>query len=448
MNPVDLREREELFYKFGDALVSSLSDDESLTVSLSGEKSFFARFNHGKVRQLTNVDQGNIVLCFLKNNREVNYSIPYTDSYNANIENGLMAIEQCREDSSILVESKFISEPKNNGESSETKLGSIPSAEKLIESVLCPLDDADDFIGILTSGISIRGSINSAKQKLWFTTESFYVDFSIYNDKRKAVKGCYAGTAWKDSDYIEKITDAKRSLKLLDLPEINIERGEYKVYLAPAAVSEIIDTLSWGTFGVSSIKQGQSAFIKLYNKEKSLSPKFTLSENFELGLVPKFNELGEISSNISLVKSGKLDSLLVSTKSSLEYGVASNSATESELLRAAEISTGTLKKEEILKRLDTGVFISNLHYLNWSDVQNASITGMTRYACFWVENGKIIGPIKDMRFDDSIFRIFGSELEDLTNFSEIIPSLGTYEERNIGGSSVPGALISKFNFNL
>ena len=31
----------------------------------------------------------------------------------------------------------------------------------------------------------------------------------------------------------------------------------------------------------------------------------------------------------------------------------------------------------------------NLHYLNWSDNIGGRITGMTRYACFWVENGEI-----------------------------------------------------------
>ena len=28
---------------------------------------------------------------------------------------------------------------------------------------------------------------------------------------------------------------------------------------------------------------------------------------------------------------------------------------------------------------------------------------MTRYACFWVEGGEVVGPIKDMRWDESLY---------------------------------------------
>ena len=94
------------------------------------------------------------------------------------------------------------------------------------------------------------------------------------------------------------------------------------------------------------------------------------------------------------------------------------------------------------------VFISDLHYLNWSDRETARITGMTRYACFWVENGEIISPIEDLRFDESFYSIFGDALESVTNFSEVIPETSTYVQRSTGGSRVPGLLLSQFKFTL
>ena len=43
---------------------------------------------------------------------------------------------------------------------------------------------------------------------------------------------------------------------------------------------------------------------------------------------------------------------------------------------------------------------------------------MTRYACFWVEDGEIISPIDDMRFDDTIYNFFGDKLEAVTSKSD------------------------------
>ena len=66
--------------------------------------------------------------------------------------------------------------------------------------------------------------------------------------------------------------------------------------------------------------------------------------------------------------------------------------------------------------------LSNLHYLNWSDrLGGRRLLDMTRYACFYVENGKIIAPIENMRFDDTIYNIFGKELNAVTNFDQLIP---------------------------
>ena len=93
--------------------------------------------------------------------------------------------------------------------------------------------------------------------------------------------------------------------------------------------------------------------------------------------------------------------------------------------------------------VDTG-----LHYLNWSDVQGARITGMTRYAPLWVEKGEIKGPITDMRFDDSLYSFLGPQLEAVTSFNELMPEVSTYGHRQLGAARVPGLLLKSFSFTL
>ena len=104
--------------------------------------------------------------------------------------------------------------------------------------------------------------------------------------------------------------------------------------------------------------------------------------------------------------------------------------------------------EEILSKLGDGIYISNLHYLNWSDIQKGKLTGMTRYACFWVENGQVVAPIADLRFDESLYNILGDNLESITNFSEIIPNVGSYGVRSLGGKEIPGLIVKDFEFTL
>ena len=113
-----------------------------------------------------------------------------------------------------------------------------------------------------------------------------------------------------------------------------------------------------------------------------------------------------------------------------------------------DVKPGTLEEKDILKALGTGLYLSNLHYLNWSDLVSARVTGMTRYACFWVEGGEIIGPINDLRWDESLYDALGSQLIALTTQAEIDPAVETYFHRALGGSRTPGALIEGFTFTL
>ena len=43
---------------------------------------------------------------------------------------------------------------------------------------------------------------------------------------------------------------------------------------------------------------------------------------------------------------------------------------------------------QVLRTLDTGLYIGNLWYLNFSDRSACRLTGMTRFASFWVEGGQ------------------------------------------------------------
>jgi predicted Zn-dependent protease len=321
--------------------------------------------------------------------------------------------------------------------------------EILVSAILAPGANLD-FTGFYAGGIIIRAYGDSQGQKHWFSTDSFNLDYSLFTPSGEAVKGNFAGSDWDESAYLAKINYGKQQLDLLSHPLMELPRGEYKTYFAPAAVADLLHMLSWGAISAASIQRGNSALASLANREKQLSAKFTLQENFSAGLVPRFNELGELTApKLNLITQGVLVNDLVNSRTAKEYSKLANGANSSETLRAAEIIPGDLEFGQILPSLDTGLYVSNLHYLNWSDRPNGRITGMTRYACFWVKNGEIVAPIHNLRFDESLYCFWGKDnLIDLTNFQEWIPDIHTYESRQLGGSLVPGMLVRNFKYTL
>lgn len=169
-----------------------------------------------------------------------------------------------------------------------------------------------------------------------------------------------------------------------------------------------------------------------------MSPLFNLSEDYSINTTPRFNEYGEAApAMMPIIENGEYRNFLTSTRTANEFKLESTYASEWESMRSAVINPGTIKESDILKTIGNGLYISDLHYLNWSDRETARITGMTRYACFVVENGELVSPIEDLRFDESYYHIFGDGLVGLTEQNYLIPSTGSYFEREVGGMKVP-----------
>jgi predicted Zn-dependent protease len=305
----------------------------------------------------------------------------------------------------------------------------------------------------LATGTQVRAFRNSEGLSQGFETESFFLDYSLYTknaaSENKAVKGLYAGRRFDPEQWQHSLAQSRGQLEVLKRPNRILEPGEYRTYLAPAAVSALVQMFSWGAVSYGAYKRGDSALRRLIEGQETLSPLFSLEEQFGLGLSPRFNAQGERAPEVTpVIEEGAVKQLMTSSRSAKEYGVPENGADSSEGLRSPSVRAGSLDASAVLSALGTGLYLGNLHYLNWSDLDSARITGMTRYACFWVENGAIVQPIKDMRFDESLYRIFGSELEQLTRTREIEVKTDTYHQRALGGIEVPGALLKNFKFTL
>ena len=436
-----------------DLLFDQLRGSEALALSFEGEDSAFLRFNQGRVRQIGQVRMAETTLTFFRDGRTVTSGLQLTGDPARDARRSADALALARGEAALLPEDPFQTLPTARETSRALFTGRLPEPEGIPDAVLGPgavLTAAGaDFVGIHAQGSQCRGAATSAGARHWFATETFGLDYSAYLPNGKAIKSGYAGRHWDGEEYGRRLGLAIPLLEAMGRPAKAVAPGGYRVYLAPEAVNEFVPFFSWNGLGERGLREGQSSYLALRERSRRLSPRFQLTQDFSLGVEPRFNALGEVAPDrLVLIEAGELVHTLVSARSALQYGVAGNAAPEGEELRSPAIGVGELDEREVLDALGTGLYLANLHYLNWSDNDSGRITGMTRFGCFWVEHGRIIAPIQDMRFDESVYRLFGDKLCGLTRQRSLVPETGSYGLRALGGALLPGLLVEDFTLTL
>jgi predicted Zn-dependent protease len=444
---------------FCSEIFSMGTSGEELALFLKGEKSDFLRFNNSKLRQSTFVEQFFAEMILHKNNRRFVAQFPLTMNANRDQKTAATLIQRGRQEISVLPEDPHLVSMKNQGTSESIFLGKLPAAKEVAELIAevhqhggSNTKQSVDQSGFYCAGPLFRAQSNSLGQSHWYSAERFFYDYSLFtinsDGANKAVKASYSEKDWSGKNLHSQLQEKFALLRELKGKNKRLDPGTYRAYLAPEAIGEIATLLNWGAFSYSTFKQGKSALKQFAEGKESFSAKMNINENFNLGLAPQFNALGELApAKLPVIQEGKLQNWLVSSRAAKEFGGFEANAGETGF-RSLEILPGQLAMNKALSELGTGLYLGNLHYANWSDLTTARVTGMTRYACFWVENGQIVAPIEDMRFDESLYRIFGSQLIELTRETIIEPEILTYGMREVGGRSLPGFLLNEFRLTL
>ena len=439
---------EKIFNQLSDSLFSELNNGENLILSFDGEKSQFIRFNHAKVRQTGLVDDADLGLKFIVNNRSVHGGFTVSGNFDTDLARGQSEIERMRLEAQEIPEDPFVVFPENAGSSHEIKTADSLPFETAVDALLPAMSGAD-FVGIWANGRMFRGNANNLGQKHWFETESFSLDYSLVTPEHQMVKGSFAGNDWHQAEYESYVRRSREKLSLMERKPVKIDTGEYRTWFESAAVADFLGMFSWNGISEASLRQGCSGFGRMRHDDVRLSPKFSVIEDFSPGFCPKFNSNGEVSpEKLSLIENGELKNTLVSSRSAKEYGVESNNAESGEYMRSPKMAAGSLNHEDVVSEIGKGLYLSNIHYLNWSDNAGGRITGLTRYACFWVENGEIVAPIETMRFDDSFYNFFGERLLEVEDKSSVNPEVETYGGRSLGATTCPGILVDDFALTL
>lgn len=439
---------QQYFHALADALQNQLEGDERFKCWFSAESSDFVRFNQGAIRQPGHVRQIYLTINLINGLRHANSSAALCGNLDADRALLQKLVASLRAQLPDLPDDPHFLMATDVHSSEHIVPSRLPPASEMVDQIL-EVAKAYDFVGFLAAGPMYCGFANSHGQRNWHEVASFDLNWSLYQTRDKAVKTSYGGFDWDGAAFRAKFQAAAEQLDILKRDPVSIKPGTYRAYLTPTALNELIGMFNWDGVSEKSLRTRQSSLRRMRDDGLQLNPAITLCENTAEGLAPGFQGDGFIKpEQVVLFDQGRLVNSMVSPRTAKEYGIENNGADGGEGMASIDLAGGDLAMADVLKELGTGVFVSNLWYTNFSDKANCRLTGMTRFATFWVENGEIKAPLNVMRFDDSLFRLLGENLLGLTRERELLIDNLSYAERSTSSARMPGALVKDFMFVL
>lgn len=447
-----------LFDRLADALERRARGGEVLAATIEAEGSEFVRVNHGRLRQAGRVERAVARLRLVDGERQAFHAVTLPgldasgDAIDAVVASAASALRDAIADS--------VPDPlldlNRSPVTSDDALPDRPfDRTAFVDCVAASAGDAD-LVGFCAAGPIARGFCSSTGSRQWHQRTRVAFDWSIHlpvdpasGGERRAVKASWSGESLDPQALGRAISASRAEAALMARPVRRLTPGDYRVLLSPRAFADLLEVLNWGGFSARAHRGGQSPLARLAEGRETLSPMLTLAEDLDAGFAPGFQGDGyPRPRRVPLVERGRFAGMLVSPRSAREYGLVSNAAAAHESPESLRVAPGELRAEAALARLGTGIAVSNLWYLNFSDRPACRVTGMTRFACVWVEDGTPVGPIEAMRFDDSVYRMLGDRLEALGATPLALPADDTYDARATGGIEAPSALVSAVRFAL
>jgi predicted Zn-dependent protease len=183
-----------------------------------------------------------------------------------------------------------------------------------------------------------------------------------------------------------------------------IEPGVYPVILEPQAAADLIGFLT-NAFDARTADEGRSAFSGKDGKtrvgEKLFSERLNLYSDPahpELPSAPSTSE-GIPASRFPLIKAGVLENLEYSRFWAQEK---KRDASPGAVNYVMESTQPPVPLDAMIKSMERGLVISRFWYVRQIDPRAIMLTGLTRDGLWWVENGQVRYPVRNLRFNQSV----------------------------------------------
>jgi predicted Zn-dependent protease len=183
-----------------------------------------------------------------------------------------------------------------------------------------------------------------------------------------------------------------------------LDPGVYPVVLEPAAVAGLLRAMS---LEARSADEGRSAFSKPGGGTRlgeKLFGALTLRSDPWSPLLPAapFDEEGMPRPPVTWVDGGVLKKLHLSRYWAKKTGRPADARYDVVTPSGPRVDT----MEALVAGLERGLVVTRLWYIRMLEPQTVTVTGLTRDGVFLVENGKIVGPVNNFRFNQSVVQMF------------------------------------------
>jgi PmbA protein len=231
----------------------------------------------------------------------------------------------------------------------------------------------------------------------------------------------------------EAIDKALKSRNPKDLPA-----GEYVTLLDEYAVAEMLFYLGYIGFGALAVQEGRSFMNDRFGKQ-IVDPRVSLWDDAwdPRGLPRAFDYEGVPKQRVELVTRGVANAVVYDSYTAFREGKESTGHAlpapnpHGPLPMNLFMGGGSSGKAEMAANIERGLWVTRFHYVNVVHPTQAILTGMTRDGTFLVEKGEIVGPVKNMRFTQSVLealsrvRMIGREVRFISSdgAATLVPAL-------------------------
>jgi predicted Zn-dependent protease len=221
---------------------------------------------------------------------------------------------------------------------------------------------------------------------------------------------------------------------------LDVEPGYYDVVLAPRCLAEFVQYLAFG-MDARSVDQ-HSSFFEDKVGQKLFPEIISITDDpFDPSMIRRdYGSNGHIYNKLDLIDRGVFKAFSCDNYYAYKTGIPKNGNTMSCL----KIAPGDKTLLELIASVKNGLYISSLHYMNFINPRETSLTGLTRDGTFLIRDGKLAGVVNNLRFTERIDRILNNVLA-LENKAVTIPFSGNYEDFDIEAMKAPHALVKDFN---
>lgn len=224
---------------------------------------------------------------------------------------------------------------------------------------------------------------------------------------------------------------------------IEVEAGDYPVVLESYAVGDITDTLGYLGFSALAVEEGRS-FAEPGRRIGSDLVTIWDDGTDPGGLPMPFDYEGVGKERISLVERGVCRDVVYDAQTAARAGRRSTGHglpapnTLGPFPLNMFMAAGTTPRDELIGGMERGLLVTRFHYTNPVHPKLAIVTGMTRDGTFLVEGGRVVAPVKNLRYTQSYLEALAG-VEAVSIERRLVKGM-------LGGALVPAVRIAGWTF--